>query len=366
MRQGEVAGDGDEGVRVLVGPRQRDRAEQGLGIGVAHPVEHLGHVARLHRFAGIHHAQPVADIEDQAEVVADEQDRGAVLVPQILHQIDDPRLHRHVERGGGLIKDQERGLRHQRHGDHDALLLAARKLVRIGPEDAVGVGQAHVGHDLAGELPGFVLGHAFVDHRHFGKLRADPHGGVQAGHRFLVDHGDFRTADLAQFLVVHGGQVAALEPDRPAGDPSVLAEVAHDGQRHGGFAAARLAHQTHRLARHHGAGEVHHRRNLAQAREEADREVLDLEDGFRWVPGCGGGHGLPRVLGWPEDRGFHTPGPPWDICKQKKMGGGAISPSGFLRAGRRPAGSGRAPGSSAPAQARWPDGRRSRAGGGRR
>jgi hypothetical protein len=34
--QGEVAGDRDQRARVLVGARQRDRAEQALGIGVAH------------------------------------------------------------------------------------------------------------------------------------------------------------------------------------------------------------------------------------------------------------------------------------------------------------------------------------------
>ncbi len=157
----------------------------------------------LDRLAGIHHAEPVADVEDQAEVVADEQHRGAVLVAEVLDQIDDAGLDRHVERGGGFVEDQERGLRHQRHGDDDALLLAARKLVRIGVEDAVGVGQAHVGHDLAGELPGLVLGHAFMDHRHFGQLRADLHRRVQGRHRFLIDHRDFRAADLAQFLVVH-------------------------------------------------------------------------------------------------------------------------------------------------------------------
>ena len=34
-------------------------------------------------------------------------------------------LDRDVERSRGLVQDQERGLRHQRHGDDDALLLAA-------------------------------------------------------------------------------------------------------------------------------------------------------------------------------------------------------------------------------------------------
>ena len=35
------------------------------------------------------------------------------------------------------------GLEHQRHGDHDALALAAGELVRIGVDQALGLGQVH-------------------------------------------------------------------------------------------------------------------------------------------------------------------------------------------------------------------------------
>jgi hypothetical protein len=132
VRQREVAGDGAQRARVLVGARQRDRAEQRLRVGVAHLVEDVVDVAGLHRLAGIHHGDAVADLHHQAQVVADEQHRGAVFRAQLLDQIDDPGLDRHIERGGGFVEDQERGLRHQRHGDDDALLLAARQLVRIG------------------------------------------------------------------------------------------------------------------------------------------------------------------------------------------------------------------------------------------
>ena len=41
------------------------------------------------------------------------------------------RLHGDVERGGRLVGDQDVGLQRERHGDHDALALAAGELVRI-------------------------------------------------------------------------------------------------------------------------------------------------------------------------------------------------------------------------------------------
>ena len=91
---------------VLVCPWQRNRPEQRLGIGVAHTVEDLCHIAGLNGLAGIHHAKPVTDIQDQAEVMADEQDRGAVFVPQVLDQIDNPRFDRHIQRRRRLVQDQ--------------------------------------------------------------------------------------------------------------------------------------------------------------------------------------------------------------------------------------------------------------------
>ena len=51
MRQGEIAGDRHQRPRVLVGPGQRDRAEEGLRIGVAHLVEDILDRAGFNRLA---------------------------------------------------------------------------------------------------------------------------------------------------------------------------------------------------------------------------------------------------------------------------------------------------------------------------
>ncbi len=282
--QGEVPRNGDQRARVLVGARQRDRPEQRLRIGVLHLVEDIDDGPGLDRLAGIHHAKPVADLQHEAEVVADEQHRGAVFLAKILDQIDHRRLDRHIERRRRFVEDEKRGLRHQRHGDDDALLLPAGQLVREGAHDPFRVGQAHVGHDLERALVGFFLADALVDHRHFHQLLADAHGGVQRGHRFLIDHRDLGAADVAQFLFGHGRQVAALELDRSPDDAAVLAKIAHDRQRHGGLAAAGFAHQSHRLAGLDHAGEIHHRGDFPKPGEEADRKVLDLEDRAIIVP----------------------------------------------------------------------------------
>jgi hypothetical protein len=68
--------------------------------------------------------------------VADEEIGEAVAGLQFAQQIDDLRLHRHVEGRGRLVEHQKTRLRDERPGDRDALALAAGEFVRV----ALGVG----------------------------------------------------------------------------------------------------------------------------------------------------------------------------------------------------------------------------------
>ncbi len=59
-------------------------------------------------------------------------------------QLQDLRLHRHVERGGRLVGDQQFRAAEQRHGDHHALAHAAGEFVRIHVDAALGLGDLHL------------------------------------------------------------------------------------------------------------------------------------------------------------------------------------------------------------------------------
>ena len=78
--------------------------------------------------AGAHDADAVGQDDGLADVVGDEQHRarGALLDGRQLVLQDRPRLC--IERGEGLVHEQDRALADQRAGDLDALLHAAREL----------------------------------------------------------------------------------------------------------------------------------------------------------------------------------------------------------------------------------------------
>ena len=79
----------------------------------------------------IHHRHAAADVLDQPQVVRDEQVGQLQLLLQIHQQVDDLRLHRHVERRHRLVGDDQRRVQRERARQADALPLAAAELVRI-------------------------------------------------------------------------------------------------------------------------------------------------------------------------------------------------------------------------------------------
>ena len=95
------------------------------------------HGAVLDRAAGVHHQHVVGHLGDHPEVVGDDDDRGVELALQVLEQVEDLRLHGHVERGGRLVGDQQARVVDQAHRDHRALAHAAGELVRVVVDAAV-------------------------------------------------------------------------------------------------------------------------------------------------------------------------------------------------------------------------------------
>jgi hypothetical protein len=122
-----------------------DRLQQRLGVGVAHVGEQRLGRRLLHDLAGVHHGDVVGPPGHHAEVVGD-QDHGHLAVAlQRLEQVEDLRLHGDVERRRGLVGEEQLGAARQGDGDHDPLAHAARHLVGVHAQAALGLGDAHRG-----------------------------------------------------------------------------------------------------------------------------------------------------------------------------------------------------------------------------
>src|SRR5688572_18950068 len=122
------------------------------------PVE-LFDSALLDELPEVHHADPIAEVLDDREVVADEQVREVEVAAEIEEQIQNLALDRHVEGRHRLVADDEVRAEGERPRDADALALAAGELVRVAPR--VVAPQAHdleaVLHSL---VTGLAVGHA--------------------------------------------------------------------------------------------------------------------------------------------------------------------------------------------------------------
>ena len=132
MGDGRSPGSGGRAVAGRAGVGLGDGGEQGLGVGVRGAVVEVVGRRHLAQLAEVHHRHPVAHVLHHGQVVGDEHHGEAAVALQVVEEVEDLRLHRHVEGGDGLVADEQGGVEHERPGDADPLALAARDLDRAG------------------------------------------------------------------------------------------------------------------------------------------------------------------------------------------------------------------------------------------
>ncbi|MNL13966.1 hypothetical protein D3C87_1348900 [compost metagenome] len=284
----------------------RHRRHQHAGVGLFRARQDFLARAHFHQAPAVHHRDAVGDLRHHAEVVRDEQHRRIVRFLQFQDQRQDLLLRRHVQRGGGLVGDQQLGIQDQRHADDDALTLPARQLVRVGVIDTLNVRQAHrLQHvqDLA--LAGGGV-HGAMGTQHLVDLPAHGAHRIQRGHGFLKHHGHPRGSKFAQTFRRAGQHVLAIQQDAArAGPERIGRQQTHHREGRDGLARAGFAHHAQGFAGVDVETDAfdHVARLVLRRSHQLHRQVLHLQHGH-----CGFVHVRPSAPSWdPARRAWRRP-----------------------------------------------------------
>ena len=263
------------------GLRRQHARQQRLRVGMARITEQRVGLVPLHDAAEIHHGHLARDMLDHREVVADEDVGQPEIAPQVGEQIEDLRLHRHIERAGRLVADHDARFEHQRARDRGALALPAGKLRRHA--------LAHPGRkpDAFENLgdPALDLGARECALGHQWKCDdvLDALARIERGERIL----EYRLDQPGARLAVEREQPLALDQRAPRG----WREQPEDEARERRFSAAGLADDAEYAACRHAEGNVVDRDHVlllchqAGTHAEFAPQVFHLDRGAH--AGCG-------------------------------------------------------------------------------
>ena len=191
-------------------------------------------------------AGAVADLGDDGQVVGDEDEREVEVGRERHEELEDLRLHHHVEGGRRLVGEENLRLAGERHGDRRSLPHPARELVREPVRPVLG--DAHALEQLlrlpAGEpaLGDVVQLHRLLD------LRADGLNRVEGVHRALEDH---RDVVPTVGLTVSSPRARMFSPSSRTSPATVAlgGQEAHDREHRCRLSAAGFADEPEALAR---------------------------------------------------------------------------------------------------------------------
>ena len=221
--------------------------DEGLGVVVPGVFENLLDGVVFPDDAIPHDYDLVGELTHDVQVVGDEQYRHAPRLLEVSHKLEDLLLDGHVQGRGGLVCDEELGLAGDGHGDHHALLLAARELVGIAVDAFGRIGQPAFLEERDGPQPGFTAANARVQHQRLDDLLPHREHGIERGHGFLEDHGDLAAADLPELVGSLVEEFTPLEEDFTAGPEfGIGGQEPQDGHGGDGLAGTGFSHQGHR------------------------------------------------------------------------------------------------------------------------
>ena len=276
---GRLTLDGDQAAVLSLGVNAGGGVQERPGVGVARVGQQFFGGAFLYHFASIHHQHARADIGDDTEVVADQDDGGTEIGVELAQQVEDLRLDGDVERGGGFVGDQQGGFVGEAHGEHDTLAHAAAELVGVGIDGALRRADAHAAQQGDGADAGGGGGEAAMGGHRLDELAGDAQDRVQRRHGVLEDHGDFAAADGTDAVFVQRREVLAAEADGAADNTGGIVEQADDRFRADTFARTGLTDDAQGFAGVQVEADAIDRAHRAGVGQEPGAQITHLKDG---------------------------------------------------------------------------------------
>ncbi len=201
-----LAQAGERLARRPVVQRGADEPLRGVGAGRG---EDVVHVARLDDLPVLHHGDAVAGRAHDLHLVRDDDDGDAELGVDAPQEREDLARRLGVERGGRLVGEEDRGLRRERAGDPDALLLPARELARVGLRL---VGEPHEREELGDARRALLARPA----RHLERVGHVPGDGARRQEVELLEHHPDPRAHLAHAALGQARDDLAVDDDLAA------------------------------------------------------------------------------------------------------------------------------------------------------
>ncbi len=213
-------------------------------------------------------------------MVRDEDERHAGVLDELDQEVEYLRLNGDVERGRRLVGDEQIWPAGERHGDHRALALAARQLVRESGSEMGGVRQMHAVEEADRLRHRGACIHGTMQAQRLGDLPTDRLQRGECRHRLLEDDGDAVAAQAAELGFRQPEQLAPVET-HGAGRLRAVRQQAEQRQRHHCLAAAGLADKAEDMSALEGEADAAHDLERTARGRQRHAEIGDFEQGHQ-------------------------------------------------------------------------------------
>ena len=255
LRQvGQIRGLAVDAGQGLTAVLQRGQTvEQRDGVRVTRAGENLQGGAAFDNPPGVHHGDAVAHLGHDAEVMGDEDQRHIGLPLQVFEQAEILGLDGHIERGRGLVGQQQAWLTGDGDGPGHPLAHATAHLMRKGRHTLLWRTNAYLLQQLDDAPLQAAAAQTAMQAQRLGNLHAHGKGRVERSHGILQNHGDLCPAQLAHLLGTLVQQIFAVKENFSADNAAArLRHQAHNGQAGHRLARAGLADNPQGFAPLHG------------------------------------------------------------------------------------------------------------------